>query len=77
MHGLFRADFHRCKRRLAGHATPIFDTALLPATQPYGYSDATRQAQESVVGYGPSDQRRRFTSEQEAVLPYRQTGATK
>jgi hypothetical protein len=61
----------------SGTLPPIFDTALLPATQPYGYSDVTRQAHESVVGYGPGDQRRRFTSEQDAVLPYHQTGATK
>jgi hypothetical protein len=30
-----------------------------------------------VVGYGPGDQRRRFSDEQNAVLPYYQTGATK
>jgi hypothetical protein len=47
------------------------------ATPPYGYSDVTRQAHESVVGYSPTDQRQRFTSQQNAVLPFRQTGATK
>jgi hypothetical protein len=50
---------------------------LLPATQPYGYSDATRAAHELVAGYGPTAQRQRFTSEQNAALPVGRTQPTK
>ncbi len=74
---VFEQIFTDAGVKWSGTLPPIFDTALLPATQPYGYSDATRQADESVIGYNPTDQRRRFTSEQDAVLPYYQTGATK
>lgn len=38
----------------AGYWPTVFDTALLPATQPYGYSDTTRAAHELVAGYAPS-----------------------
>jgi hypothetical protein len=52
-----------------GNLPAVFDTALLPATQPYGYSDTTRAAHELVAGYAPAAQRLRFTDEQDAVLP--------
>ena len=53
----------------SGNLPAVFDTALLPATQPYGYSDATRAAHELVAGYPPAAQRQRFTDEQDAALP--------
>jgi hypothetical protein len=59
----------------SGNLPRVFDTALLPATQPYGYSDTTRAAHELVAGYSPLAQRRRFTSEQDAVLPVSWTKA--
>jgi hypothetical protein len=55
----------------------VFDTALLPATQAYGYGDAARAAQELVAGYGPTAQRRRFEDEQDAPLPLGYTLPTK
>jgi hypothetical protein len=61
----------------SGNLPAVFDTALLPATQPYGYSDTTRAAHELVAGYAPGAQRRRFTSEQDAVLPVGRTQPTK
>jgi hypothetical protein len=61
----------------SGNLPAVFDTALLPATQPYGYSATTRAAHELVAGYGPGAQRRRFTSEQDAALPVGRTQPTK
>jgi hypothetical protein len=61
----------------SGELPAIFDTALLPATQPYGYSDTTRAAHELVAGYPPTAQRQRFTDEQDAVLPIGHTLPTK
>jgi hypothetical protein len=61
----------------SGELPAVFDTALLPATQPYGYSDTTRAAHELVAGYPPTAQRQRFTDEQDAVLPVGRTLPTK
>jgi hypothetical protein len=53
-----------------GELPAVFDTALLPSTQAFGYSDQTRAAYELVAGYRPTDQSRTFTDEQDNVLPY-------
>jgi len=53
-----------------GDLPAVFDTALLPSTQAFGYSDQTRAAHELVAGYRPSDQSRTFTDEQDNVVPY-------
>jgi hypothetical protein len=53
-----------------GELPTVFDTALLPSTQAFGYSDQTRAAYELVAGYRPTDQSRTFTDEQDNVLPY-------
>jgi hypothetical protein len=60
-----------------GDLPAVFDTALLPATQPYGYGATTRAAQELVAGYPPTAQRQRFTDEQDAVLPVGRTLPTR
>jgi hypothetical protein len=61
----------------SGDLPAVFDSALLPATQPYGHSDTTRAAHELVAGYPPMAQRLRFTEEQNAVLPVGRTLPTK
>lgn len=53
-----------------GELPAVFDTALLPSPQAFGYSDQTRAAYELVAGYRPTDQSRTFTDEQNNVLPY-------
>jgi hypothetical protein len=52
----------------SGDLPAIFDTALLPAAQPYGYSAQVRADHELVAGYAPSFQRQRFYDEQDARL---------
>jgi hypothetical protein len=56
-----------------GELPAVFDTALLPATQPFGYSDQTRANHELVAGYRPTDQRHEFSDEQDDVVPYAYT----
>jgi len=53
-----------------GELPAIFDTALLPAVQAFGYSEATRAAHELVAGYSPTDGRRKFEDEQNNAVPY-------
>ena len=53
----------------SGDLPAAFDTALLPATAPFGYSEQVRADHELVAGYPPTAQRRRFTDEQDARLP--------
>lgn len=53
----------------SGDLPAIFDTALLPAAQPFGYSAQVRADYELVAGYAPTAQRQRFTDEQDASLP--------
>jgi hypothetical protein len=53
----------------SGNLPAVFDTALLPATQPFGYGGATRATYELVADYPPTAQRQRFEDEQNAVLP--------
>jgi hypothetical protein len=52
----------------SGNLPAAFDTALLPATQPYGYSDATRAAHELVAGCPPLRSAGASVT-QDAVLP--------
>jgi hypothetical protein len=61
----------------SGNLPAAFDTALLPATMPYGYSDVTRAAHELVAGYPATAQRMRFEEEQNAVLPVSHTLPTR
>jgi hypothetical protein len=42
--------------------TAVFDMALLPSTQAFGYSDHTRTAYELLAGYRPTDQSRYMLS---------------
>ncbi|MGI4864635.1 MAG: hypothetical protein ACRYFZ_11995 [Janthinobacterium lividum] len=52
----------------SGELPAVFDTALLPATLPFGYSEQTRADHELVAGYAPTFQRQRFYDEQDARL---------
>jgi hypothetical protein len=53
-----------------GELPAIFDTALLPAVQAFGYSEVTRAAHELVAGYRPTDLARTFEDEQNNATPY-------
>jgi hypothetical protein len=66
---VWEAVFVAAGVKWSGNLPAVFDTALLPATRPYGYSEAVRAAHELVAGYAPTAQRRRFTDEQDARLP--------
>ncbi|MDJ0367388.1 hypothetical protein QMK33_19745 [Hymenobacter sp. H14-R3] len=61
----------------SGELPGAFDTALLPATASFGYSEATRAAHRVVAGYAPTAQALRFGDEQNAPLPFTHTLATK
>ena len=67
---VWEAIFTGAGVKWSGDLPAIFDTALLPAPQPYGYSEQTRADHELVAGYAPPAQRTRFTDEQDAFLPY-------
>lgn len=66
---VFEAIFLGAGVKWSGNLPAVFDTALLPATLPYGYGDTTRAAHELVAGYPPAGQRQRFYDEQNAPLP--------
>ncbi len=67
---VWEAIFTGADVKWSGDLPAIFDTALLPAPQPYGYSEQTRADHELVAGYAPTAQMHRFTSEQDALVPY-------
>ena len=61
----------------SGQLPAVFDTALLPAAVPYGYSDQSRDAHRVVAGYAATDLDRRYSDEQDDALPFTSTVATK
>ena len=67
---VLEAIFQGAGVKRLGDLPAVFDTALLPSTQAFGYSDQTRAAYELVAGYRPSDPSRTFTDEQDNVVPY-------
>ena len=60
----------------SGELPVLFDSALLPATQGYGYSDATRADHELVAGYDPLATEHVSHQEEDAVLPFTRVLAT-
>jgi hypothetical protein len=74
---VWEAIFQGAGVKWRGELPAIFDTALLPATAPFGYSDPTRAAYQAVVGYAATDGTRHFEDEQDDLLPYQQTSPTK
>ena len=60
-----------------GGLPAVFDTALLPAAVPYGYSDQSRTDHRVVAGYAATDLDRRYSDEQDDALPFTCTVATK
>ncbi|MGI4871656.1 MAG: hypothetical protein ACRYFX_10810 [Janthinobacterium lividum] len=61
----------------SGDLPAIFDTALLPATAPFGYSEKTRAAVELVAGYAVTDTQIVSHQERDEVIPYHQVTPTK
>ncbi|MGI4738496.1 MAG: hypothetical protein ACRYG7_25285 [Janthinobacterium lividum] len=74
---VWEAIFAGAGVRWSGDLPAVFDTALLPATASFGYSDATRAAHRVAAGYAPTAQALRFDDEQEAPLPFTHTLPTK
>ena len=74
---VWEAIFASVGVKWSGDLPAIFDTALLPATAPFGYSEATRAAVELVAGYALTDAQIVSHDEQDEVIPYHHVLPTK
>jgi hypothetical protein len=66
---VWEAIFTGAGVKWSGDLPAVFDTALLPATASFGYSDATRAAHRVVAGYAPAARSLRYDDVGDETVP--------